>query len=407
MQASRISCGAIALAMLAGSTAAHAQQGQISTYAVSHDVVFDDPNADTARVYAYDFKHVWLNGQGQQAEDHLPFMQDQMFDAYGTESPGPNHTVRNSGHAFPVPVLYTVGQIQPTGSVGGLGCLYIDLPQGSRAEACNSISVDPWVNQAPLHIEGRIESSGYADARVTGRGGARAYAYSAAAIRIDSGITQSGRVNWTFQAHVDSVGDGATDSAIQDPVRLTATNTVNGDVRVFDIVAIDTTHAGRGQVDVSAGNLHVDIPEFTLAISIDPAVIDPTQAGELRLEVVGGVIQTAIGTGVYAGGVPPIGLGIPFDMPMPAIVLDYDLGLSPADGWTFAADLGGSGGGQSVLDGCPADLAEPLGVLDLADINAFITGFVEMLPQADLSGDGVWDLEDIGLFIESFIAGCP
>ena len=334
-------------------------------------------------------------------------MQHAMFDDYGVENPGPGHLIYNSGHAFPVPLLYTIGQIPSSGSVGGLGCLYLDLPQGSRAAACNSIQIDPWVNQAPLHIEGRIESSGYADARVSGSGAAWAYAYSAAAVRIDSGITQSGRVNWTFGAHIDSVGGGASDTAIQDPVRLTATNTNTGDERVFDLVAIDTTHAGRGIVDISGGNLHVDIPEFTLDITIDPAVIDPAQAGTLRLEVVGGVVQTAIGTGVYAGGVPQVGLGIPFDMPLPTIVLDYDLGLSPSDGWEFAADLGGSGGGQSTVDGCPADIAEPFGVLDLADVNAFVLGFVEMLPQGDLNGDGIWDLADVGLFVESFLSGCP
>ena len=407
MHAQRTNCAAIGLAMLAGSLSAHAQQSHVSTYAVSHDVVFDDPSADTARVYAYDFKHAWLVGQGQRVEDHRPSVQDQMFDAYGVENPGPGHLIYNSGHAFPVPLLYTIGQIPPSGSVGGLGCLFVDLPQGSRAQACNSIRVDPWVNQAPLHIEGRIESSGYADARVTGRGASWAYAYSAAAIRIDSGITQSGRINWTFGAHIDSVGGGASDSAIQDPVRLTATNADTGDERIFDLVAIDTTHAGLGTVDISGGNLHVEIPEFTLAISIDPAVIDPTQAGELRLEVVGGVVQTAIGTGIYAGGVPQVGLSIPFDMPLPSITLDYDLGLNPSDGWEFAADLGGSGGGQSMLDGCPADVAEPFGVLDLADVNAFVLGFVEMLPQGDLNGDGIWDLGDVGLFVESFLAGCP
>lgn len=403
----RFARSAIALSLLAGATTAHAQQGHISTYFVCHDVIFDDPDADTARVFVYDFKHAWLVGQGQRAEDHLPSVQDQMFDDYGTESPGPNHRIYNSGHAFPVPVWYTTGQIPPSGSAGGLGCLFLDLPQGSRAEACNSIRVDPWVNQAPMHIEGRIESSGYADARVTGRGAAWAYAYSSAAIRIDSGITQSGRVNWTFGAHIDSVGGGASDSAIQDPVRLTATNAINGDVRVFDLVAIDTTHAGRGTVDASGGNLHVDIPAFTLAISVGSPVIDPTQAGELRLEVVGGVVQTAIGTGIYAGGVPQVGLSIPFDMPLPSITIDYDLGLSPSDGWEFAADLGGGGGGQSRVDTCPADLAEPFGVLDLADVNAFVLGFIEMRPQGDLNGDGIWDLADVGLFVESFLSGCP
>jgi len=55
----------------------------------------------------------------------------------------------------------------------------------------------------------------------------------------------------------------------------------------------------------------------------------------------------------------------------------------------------------------PADLAEPFGLLDLADINAFTAGFVAMEPIADLNADGLFDLSDIILFVESFTAGCP
>jgi len=57
--------------------------------------------------------------------------------------------------------------------------------------------------------------------------------------------------------------------------------------------------------------------------------------------------------------------------------------------------------------GCPADLAEPFGVLDLSDVGAFVEGFVTQNPIADLNGDGVWDLNDVSIFVESFVAGCP
>jgi len=57
---------------------------------------------------------------------------------------------------------------------------------------------------------------------------------------------------------------------------------------------------------------------------------------------------------------------------------------------------------------CPADLAAPFGVLDLADISAFIDGFVSQDPLADLAEPfGVFDLNDIGLFVQSFLDGCP
>jgi hypothetical protein len=54
-----------------------------------------------------------------------------------------------------------------------------------------------------------------------------------------------------------------------------------------------------------------------------------------------------------------------------------------------------------------ADLADPFGLLDLADVTAFAQGFVGTVPFADLNGDGLFDLSDVNLFVASFLAGCP
>jgi choice-of-anchor B domain-containing protein len=57
---------------------------------------------------------------------------------------------------------------------------------------------------------------------------------------------------------------------------------------------------------------------------------------------------------------------------------------------------------------CVADIAEPFGVLDLSDINAFVAGFITQDPVADLAEPfGVFDLADIGAFTQAFVAGCP
>ena len=57
---------------------------------------------------------------------------------------------------------------------------------------------------------------------------------------------------------------------------------------------------------------------------------------------------------------------------------------------------------------CPADLAAPVGVLDLSDIQAFVGAFVAGEPAADLAApDGVLDLSDIQAFVGSFTSGCP
>lgn len=58
-------------------------------------------------------------------------------------------------------------------------------------------------------------------------------------------------------------------------------------------------------------------------------------------------------------------------------------------------------------DCCPGDLTGD-GVLDLADIGAFVTAFTTQGDLADLSAPfGVWDLTDISAFVGSFTAGCP
>ncbi len=55
----------------------------------------------------------------------------------------------------------------------------------------------------------------------------------------------------------------------------------------------------------------------------------------------------------------------------------------------------------------PADIAPPFGILDLGDINAFVSGFITSDPIADFDGNGIFDLTDINTFISSFVAGCP
>ncbi len=61
--------------------------------------------------------------------------------------------------------------------------------------------------------------------------------------------------------------------------------------------------------------------------------------------------------------------------------------------------------------GCnDADLVEPFGVLEFADVLAFLGAFAAMEPAADLvptGGDGVWEFADVLHFLGEFAAGCP
>ncbi len=60
-----------------------------------------------------------------------------------------------------------------------------------------------------------------------------------------------------------------------------------------------------------------------------------------------------------------------------------------------------------IFDACPADFRAPWGVLDLADISGFLTGFLQQRPSSDLVAPvGVWDLDDLSAFVTSFTNGC-
>ena len=95
----------------------------------------------------------------------------------------------------------------------------------------------------------------------------------------------------------------------------------------------------------------------------------------------------------------------------------YDFTGISVFGWTIG--LFGGIGAEYIYDsmtialvsepGCnDADLADPLGVLDLADVQAFIGGFTSGDPIADLAPpSGVFDLADVQRFIAAFLAGCP
>ena len=62
----------------------------------------------------------------------------------------------------------------------------------------------------------------------------------------------------------------------------------------------------------------------------------------------------------------------------------------------------------SVTPDCPADLAEPFGLLDFSDVLAFLTAFGSMDPAADMDAPfGVYDFSDVLAFLTAFGAGCP
>lgn len=404
----------IALALPAAGL--HAQPWLRSSYMTSHSVGHTLPQANTAEVRVFTFRHARIASGGIVDEDHAPGAQNPAFDPMGFEFFTPISPAWNTGlFGSPVLVHYDAFTIPDTGSPNTPACTIARVGP-SEAHACTYAQIDPFGPlprpQPSLTITGEIGAYGFTNLVPPGSNAALGYAFSHTMISIRGGIEHAnGTIQWDPTVYVDGIGGGVSSmvvgSFIRDPIIITATNLDTGEVVEHNLLHIDMSASGQGVIDMAPGVLTVDVPEFELVIDIPPGVIAPGQDGSFRLEVVGGVVQTSVGTGIYAPVAPAPGTGVPFDVAMPPIVLDYDLGLDPTFPWDVTAMLSGGGDTNDALPAsCPADLAEPFGVLDLNDVNTFILGFAEQLPIADLNGDGVWDLQDVNMFINSFVSGC-
>lgn len=132
---------------------------------------------------------------------------------------------------------------------------------------------------------------------------------------------------------------------------------------------------------------------ITAATILAGAVSTTAQAGGLSL------VRSTIDGG---GGVMSAGQFV-----LHGTIGQHDASTSPPTGAGYGV-TGGFWTPPALPDPCPADLAPPFGVLDLADIIAFITAFGAADPIADFAPPfGVFDLADIVAYVTAFQAGCP
>ncbi|MBL4591456.1 MAG: hypothetical protein JKY96_05800 [Phycisphaerales bacterium] len=129
--------------------------------------------------------------------------------------------------------------------------------------------------------------------------------------------------------------------------------------------------------------------------------------------------MTLMGSSAFAGGA----MGGSFEM------VSYTIdggGIVGATGGSFSLSgtIGQPDAGSTMVGGsfeltggfwatvpsvvCAADLAEPLGVLNLQDIFAYLALFNSSDPAADLASPfGTLNLQDIFAYLALFNAGCP
>lgn len=106
-------------------------------------------------------------------------------------------------------------------------------------------------------------------------------------------------------------------------------------------------------------------------------------------------------------------VGVSFDQPIVASVRIVS-GDLPVDGESRDGDLvamddfiyGEPVNAEACPSDCPADLTGD-GILDLADVNAFVAAFTSQNAAADLDNNGIFDLSDILILVEAYNEGCP
>lgn len=77
-----------------------------------------------------------------------------------------------------------------------------------------------------------------------------------------------------------------------------------------------------------------------------------------------------------------------------------------------SGDIEGSSAEYAVTNpaaGCNAgDLAEPFGILNSSDVNAFVAAFLASEAPADLAEPtGIYNSSDVNAFVAAFLSGCP
>lgn len=208
--------------------------------------------------------------------------------------------------------------------------------------------------------------------------------------------------------------------------------------------AFDTTRAQGVLHFAAAGNDGTSTVSYPASLASLNAVAALTSNGArasfstfgvgLFISAPGAAILTTDRTGSagYGGGdyttIDGTSFASPYAAGVAALVLSANPALTPAEveailaqtavdkgptgydtdfGWGFI-NAGAAVQAAAVNPPCPADLAEPFGILDLADIQAFTTAFINGDPLADLAEPtGIFDLADVQAFVAAFIAGCP
>ena len=189
---------------------------------------------------------------------------------------------------------------------------------------------------------------------------------------------------------------------------------------------------GEIRARVVTGDIPVNVGPGRFVDPRNPVINDNSwTAAPMSLRQPGGPVQLGLGLANPQGDawlVAAQGLSIDEDndpATPPALVTTITEGFAPRGGRrnflnsqnqvVFAATFDNAPAGLFVAEVAdprprcnPADVALPLGIVDLADADAYIAAFLSVVNGADLAPQGgIIDLDDIDAFIAAFLTGCP
>jgi hypothetical protein len=175
-------------------------------------------------------------------------------------------------------------------------------------------------------------------------------------------------------------------------------NDFAGTVDEFMTVSVQTDAGGPGESYPSGLALATVTIEIT-AIGWDPVLEQITYAE--RPWIFPGERYWVVCESQAAGGEDPVWT-----------FASEGLGFNAFRPWDATWQPGGTGAELTMIveatpSPCLADLAGPVGVLDLADIQAFVAAFIAGHAAADIAEPrAVFDLSDLAAFVETFLSGC-
>ncbi|MEM1184281.1 MAG: GC-type dockerin domain-anchored protein [Planctomycetota bacterium] len=287
---------------------------------------------------------------------------------------------------------------------------------------------DAWADRVVSYDQGIGAASGFTDPSTA----------LGEPTRITSPSSSFGGATTPFQgafgtSELVSIGEGGHLTVeFDEPVRDELGNPFGVDLLVFgNAFYLDTDFpngvagglfAEGGAISVSAdGITFFDVPN-AIADGAFPTngFLDPTGPLTTGGQQVTGTIESdftlPVDPSFNPTGLPFADLLAGYDGSGGGVGIDIgELGLSEISFVRIDNPVGA--GGSPEIDGLSdvaarpcsvADLAFPLGIVDLTDVDAFIAAFVAGDPAADVAFPfDVVDLSDVDAFIAAFLAGCP